>query len=158
MHTDFIHHLYESTFRFINPDWRFILVTAGSDESVPRGALDQRFRPQRGFYSDGFLKLLNSPNIIHWFIENRDFDHPKLSSIPTGMPPDVMLDIPKDVVPLMNRPLIFLDASRIRDGRGQWYDRWNASEMCKINPFCSQPFNGGQSENGVSHKVTLSSS
>jgi len=36
VHTDFLHHLVESTFRFINPEWRFVLVSAGSDESVPR--------------------------------------------------------------------------------------------------------------------------
>lgn len=36
VHTDFIHHLVESTFRFINHDWRFVLVSGGSDESVPR--------------------------------------------------------------------------------------------------------------------------
>jgi hypothetical protein len=62
VHTDFIHHLFESTFRFINPDWKFVLVSAGSDESIPRGVLDVRFRPQRGFARDGgngFFELLN---------------------------------------------------------------------------------------------------
>jgi len=155
VHTDFIHHLFESTFRFINPDWRFVLVSSGSDESIPRGTLDVRFRLQRGFSRDGgvgFQQLLNSPNIIHWFIENRDYDHPKLSSLPTGMPPDVALDIPKEVIPLKNRPLLFLNADRIRDGGGQWYDRWNASQMCKTNHFCSQPFNGINAELGVQHK------
>lgn len=121
---------------------------------ISRGVLDSRFSPQRGFDRDGgeaFFYLANSPNVIHWFIENRDMDHPKVSSLPTGMPPDVVNDKPSEVIPLSSRPLFFLNADRVRTGGGQWFDRWNVSQMCKDNRFCTQPFNGKESELGVTH-------
>ena len=54
-----------------------ILVTAGSDESMPRH-----------FYShEEFLAIIENPNILHWFTQNYDIDeaHPKFSPIPIGI-------------------------------------------------------------------------
>lgn len=52
----------------------FILVTGDSDLPVNFESLN------------GSLKtLLNSPLVLIWFAQNRDFDHPKLHSLPIGI-------------------------------------------------------------------------
>lgn len=59
--------------------------------TVPR-SIDPRFHPLRGFANspDGgnyFQRLVNDERIIHWFAENKDVNHPKLSTLPTGNKP-----------------------------------------------------------------------
>lgn len=146
---------FESTFRGFPQDWRFVLVSSGSDMTIPRGVLDSRYRNQRGFDQDGgfgFRALVDDPRVIHWFIENHDYDHPKISSLPTGMPPDVTNSIPSSIHPLSERPLRFLLIDRVREGTGQWFDRWNVSEMCKNSLYCQRPFYGSQAFDGTTHQ------
>ncbi len=55
-------------------DRPFILVTGDSDLSINFASLN------------GSLEaLLNSPLVLTWFAQNRDFDHPKLHSLPIGI-------------------------------------------------------------------------
>ena len=82
-------HFVESTLKAIDPSARFVLITAGDDLTIPR-SIDLRYPVLRGFSrtDDGgkyYHQLLSDPRIIHWFIENHDMVHPKISTIPTGM-------------------------------------------------------------------------
>lgn len=52
----------------------FVLVTGDSDLPINLSSL--------GSSLEG---LLNSPLLIRWFAQNRDFDHPKLCSLPIGI-------------------------------------------------------------------------
>jgi hypothetical protein len=89
VHSYMLSHFVESTLQFMDKSWKFILITGGTDMSIPTSSLDVRQRPIRGFGgSDGgkyFQTLIDNPQVIHWFAENRDLLHPKLSSLPTGL-------------------------------------------------------------------------
>jgi hypothetical protein len=89
VHNYMLPHFIESTLHFMDPTYRFVLLSGGTDLTIPRGAGDQRYHLLRGFSQgpDGgsyFQKLLNDPRLIHWFCENHDLEHPKLSTLPTG--------------------------------------------------------------------------
>jgi predicted O-methyltransferase YrrM len=56
----------------------FILVTSDNDFSVPYINSNEP--------NDLCLSILDNPSLIHWFSVNVDFDHPKLSCIPIGLP------------------------------------------------------------------------
>ena len=73
----------------------------------------------RGFsmHVDGgpyYQTLLKSPRVIHWYAENHDLTHPKLSTLPTAMSvdhPDDQTDYPTNrsaIVPIAKRPLKFI--------------------------------------------------
>jgi hypothetical protein len=105
-------------------------------------------------------RLLNSPQIIHWFAENHDMQHPKLSTLPTGLVgenPDERADFPDQILPLHKRPLLVMNADRIRRG-SQWVEREEVFHMCQNASFCMQPFEGAQARIGlgVTHKDFLS--
>ena len=55
-------------------DKPFILVTGDSDLPINFKSLNS-----------GLDTLLNSPLVLVWFAQNRDFDHPKLRSLPIGI-------------------------------------------------------------------------
>jgi hypothetical protein len=56
----------------------FIFVTGHSDLCIPY--LDESNK------WNGYTLLLENPNLIMWFAVNKDFKHPKLRSIPIGIP------------------------------------------------------------------------
>lgn len=137
VHNLMLPHFAESTFNFMNKSWNFVLITGGTDQTTPRSALDSRYRAIRGFGGwDGgpyFQRLLNSPQVIHWFMENHDLNADKISTLPTGMSvddPDDRTGFPHQSLALHQRPLMVMKADRIRDGRGQWADRYNVEQMC----------------------------
>jgi len=81
-------HFVEHTLNNMDPRYRFVLISGGEDLTVPR-SVDVRFPKLRGFADspDGgeyYQRLLNDPRIIHWFCENHDMVHPKISTLPTG--------------------------------------------------------------------------
>lgn len=110
-------HFIESTLYFMDHSYRFVLVSGGTDMTIPRGAGDSRYHLLRGFAQGGdggayFQKLLNDPRLIHWFCENHDLNHAKLSTLPTGLVSDIhdeaVRDMPKVVTPFKDRPLKIL--------------------------------------------------
>jgi len=48
VHTYMLSHFVENVLRYMNTDYRFVLITGGSDTTIPR-AVDIRFKPMRGF-------------------------------------------------------------------------------------------------------------
>ncbi len=88
VHTPFLPHFVESTLPGIHKDARFILLSAGADMTVPRSFFSYNYK-LRGFSGDinsAWGKILNDPRVIHWYCENHDMNHPKLSTLPTGEP------------------------------------------------------------------------
>lgn len=152
VHTYMLSHFVESTLSFMDPSYRFVLITAGGDLTVPRN-VDARYHRLRGFsdVDDGgkyFQTLVTDPRIIHWFSENHDLSHPRLSTLPTGMAspsPDSAwddLNITANAIPLQQRPLKFFVSDRVRSGgSGQWALRARILEMCTTSSFCMRPNN-----------------
>jgi hypothetical protein len=112
-----ISHFIESTLYFMDHSYRFVLISGGTDMTIPRSAGDSRYHLMRGFAQgmDGgayFQKLVNDPRLIHWFCENHDVNHEKISTLPTGLVWEdhdkVIADIPTKVVPIASRPLKIL--------------------------------------------------
>lgn len=124
--------------------------------TVPR-QIDQRYRQAfRGFGgNDGggfFRALVDSPMLIHWFAENRDVLHPKLSTLPTAMSiggnnPDASLDTlpdPATILPVTERPLRVLSSDRVRSGTGQWALRAEVKQLClSVSDICMTPPDAG---------------
>ena len=111
--------------------------------------VDVRYHPLRGFGSspDGgkyFQQLLGDPRIIHWYCENHDMSHPKISTLPCGMvgtDPDSVWDDVQDTAnaaPLADRPLQFMISDRLRNG-GQWIARAEVAEKCMHSSMCVRP-------------------
>ena len=159
-------HFIESTMYFMNESYRFVLVTGGTDLTIPR-SVDPRYHPLRGFRNseDGgsyFETLINSPHLIHWFSENHDITHHRISTLPTGMSvdkPDDSSDFPppETIQPLLSRRLSVLLSDRVRSGTGVWALRYQVLQMCSASPLCTRPGNGSASmlSEGISHKEYL---
>jgi hypothetical protein len=158
VHNYMLSHFVESTLNFMDPTYRFVLVTAGTDMTVPR-SIDPRYRPMRGFSPslDGgnyFQTLVNSPKIIHWFAENHDLAHHKLSTLPTGMStptdPDDMSEFPspESIPPILTRTLKVLVSDRVRSGTGTWALRAEVVDMCSQSSLCIRPGNGTANMDG----------
>lgn len=110
-------HFIESTLHFMDPTYRFVLVSGASDMTVPRSSGDSRYHVMRGFSAGGdggsyFQKLVNDPRLIHWYAENHDLNHAKLSTLPTGLVSevhdDVVKNMPAVITPFSERPLKIL--------------------------------------------------
>jgi hypothetical protein len=152
VHNHMLPHFVESPLRFMNTSYRFVLVTGGTDMTVPR-QIDQRYRQGfRGFGgNDGgqfFRLLVDSPMLIHWFAENRDVLHPKLSTFPTAMsvggghPDDATKNLPdpSTILPVTQRPLKVFSSDRVRSGTGQWALRGEVKRLCVSMPeICMTP-------------------
>lgn len=117
VHNYMLPHFIESTLHFMNPDYRFVLVSGGTDMTIPRGAGDSRYHLLRGFAQGGdggsyFQKLVNDPRLIHWFCENHDLDHAKLSTLPTGLTieghDEAVKFMPTNITLFSSRPLKIL--------------------------------------------------
>ena len=57
-----------------------------------------------------WARLVEAPQVVHWWAENKDVIHPKLSALPTGMcddNPDNMTEFPAQgsTKPILQRPL-----------------------------------------------------
>lgn len=142
-------HFVENTLRYMDPTHRFVLISGGTDITMPR-QIDFRFAEfGRGFskeppYGYNFLALVNAPQLIHWFCENHDVNHEKISTLPTGLVHDADYrgdyPDPASVMPLSKRPLKVLVSDRVRDGEGQWKARREVHDLCvQHEDFCSMP-------------------
>lgn len=162
--TIFVHHFMLSHFceslsfyeGRLPPDIRFVLVIGGTDQTVPLNNRDTRFKTLRGFGGpDGgeyWKHLVANPHVAHVFMENHDIEHPKLSTLPTGM---IFKDADDNLIaddrhgypardtvkPILDRPMGVLVKDRLRAGP-QWTERWNAHNMCLEAPateWCVAP-------------------
>jgi hypothetical protein len=133
----------------------FILVAGGGDQTTPLGTGDTHGVYKNFGSPDGgvaFKALVNSSKMMHWFSENHDMNHSKLSTIPTAFTenpnenPTLLMNavlafkknLPNIIVPLTARdtkvPIIVMD--RVRTGEGQWLDRNNSHNWCRKASFC----------------------
>jgi hypothetical protein len=134
-----LNHFVDVIMPLIPPRHKFVLVTSGTDQTIPSARGDVRFKPQKGF-SDRkgggkiWKTLTTHPQIIRWFCENHDMVHPQVTTIPVGVVEEVEgmdhIDIMSPLIPLEERPVQFLVAHRIRSGRRQWEIRANVTAMC----------------------------
>jgi hypothetical protein len=141
----FVHHLMlphfvENILPNIPASWKFVLVSSGTDQTIPTGRGDVRFKPIRGFADadDGgpnWQLLTTHPQILHWFCGNHDLTHPRVSTLPVGIVEGVEgmqhVNISTPPVPLQRRPIQFFVAHRVRSGIGQWETRVNVTLMCR---------------------------
>lgn len=142
--TVFVHHLMLAHFAkiilpFISKEYKFVLVTSGTDQTIPTGRGDKRFHVLDGFAEsdDGgplWQLLTTHPQILHWYCENHDIRHENVSTLPLGVVEGVRgmehIDVASRIVPLEKRPIQFLVAHRTRSGLGQWETRVNVSRLC----------------------------
>ena len=109
----------------MNDTWRFILISGGTDQTIPNGSGDVRYHQLRGMPqgSENYNLIINSDSVVHW---NRDVYHPKISSMPTGMIGADLDNIQnfKGIIykPIIERLLMIMSADRLR-ACAQWADR-----------------------------------
>lgn len=150
VHTYMLSHFYESTLQFMNKSARFILYSGGTDLTIPLSSGDKRYTAIRWFgdHGQGWESMIKDDRIVHWYAENHDINHPKVSTLPTGFTKeDYYLPLPtgvsyldeEKVMDLDKRPLTVLHADRVRDGKGQWELRKQVEDMCNKIEWCIQP-------------------
>ena len=173
VHTYMLSHFYESTLTFMPHDVRFILYTGGTDMTIPTGSGDVRMGYPRWFgaHGQGWESMIKDPRIVHWYAENHDMPHPKITTLPTGFTEDVYYDpLPQGASypdeeswqPLEERPLYVLSADRVRVG-AQWKAREEMEKHCKAVTWCVQPHDDifthtdkrDETGLGMPHKVYL---
>ena len=144
--TVFVHHFMLQHFinlilPYMPKAFEFVLVSSGTDLTIPTSMGDIRFTPLRGFSNNSLdeggphWQLLTShPQIMHWYCENHDLTHPRVSTLPTGIVRNIKgmdpLEHSGQPSPMKSRPLRFLVAHRLRSMRGQWELRKNVSVAC----------------------------
>jgi len=121
----------------------FVLITGSEDITLPRQT-DARWRPFDAEEQAMLSRILDHPNLRHWYAENLDEGgHPERSPLPVGlvfpggMPDGIVLPGP---APLAARPLRVFCAHRHRDGP-QWELRRHVSRLARgpWRDFCTLP-------------------
>lgn len=118
--------------------------------TIPLSSGDKRYTAIRWFgnHGQGWESMIKDPRIVHWYAENHDIEHPKVSTLPTGftkydyyepLPTGVSYPNEDSVIDLDKRPLTVLHADRVRDGQGQWELRKQVEDMCNEIDWCIQP-------------------
>lgn len=148
VHNVMLHHFIIYVLPAIPTEHKFVLVTSGTDRTIPTGSGDVRFGPIFGFNSTGgwaWNFLTQHPQIKHWYCENHDLTHPKVSTLPTGVVEhdDTMKHIPilKLDVPVNKRGTNLFVGHRLRTSAGQWELRQQVTDLCKAVPYCISPPN-----------------
>lgn len=104
---------------------------------------------------------MNDPRLIHWFCENHDMNHPKLSTLPCGFVSngkwsvDNFEDHParSELLPITQRPLKFIVSDKVRSGTGIWADRQYAIDKCvEHKQWCYFPRQNYSRDTGLSHR------
>ena len=118
----------------------FVLVSGSEDASLPR-QLDQRWRPFDPAERGRIRSLLEDPRLLHWFAENLDEAHPRMSPLPLGLVFPESPAVPHVAVPAIpptaSRPARVLCAHRVREG-AQWDVRREVSALCAgLGPTCT---------------------
>jgi len=170
VHTYMLPHFAESTLKYMDKEHRFVLVSGATDMTFPRGTGDVRgyFRNRlRGFggRSNGtnWNYIIKDPRVLHWFAENHDIAHPKLSTLPTGFTFEMLsaenqtyispdYENKKNIkLPLTQRALKVLTSDRLRSRAGQWETRYNVEKMCENVTWCHVPFAAVNAFEGIPH-------
>lgn len=122
----------------------FVLYTGSNDFTIPRN-VDLRFNSTEynAKYQLPWNRITHHKLLLHWYVENHDVLHPKVSTMPIGMNPkefhpDDRTDFSPDwkLTALKDRPFKILSVDRTRPGP-QWLDRKNAHENCqKVSEIC----------------------
>jgi len=174
VHTLMLPHFAESTLRFMRKTDRFVLVSSAVDITIPMGTGDIRpfYKHRiRGFGGDGgganWRAIVGDSRVLHWFAENRDIVHPKMSTLPTGYSMEMLAGENQTYIspdyenkeniklPLPQRPLTVLTADRLRDRSGQWAARYNVEQMCLNVTWCHVPLAETIAFNGIPHAAFL---
>lgn len=110
----------------------FVLVSGSEDATLPR-QIDQRWRPFDAAERDHIQSLLGDPRLLHWFAENLDEIHPRMSPLPLGLvfpesPARPRVAVP-EIPPTASRPARVLCAHRVRED-SQWDLRREVGALC----------------------------
>lgn len=124
-----IRHFVESILPGLTSD--FVLITGSEDITLPRQT-DARWREFDAQEQAMFARILDHPNLLHWYTENLDAGgHPKRSPLPLGLVfPDGMpngIALPESP-PLASRPLRVFCSHRQREG-SQWEVRRHVARL-----------------------------
>jgi hypothetical protein len=110
----------------------FILIIASEDCTFPTGIGELRWNP---YYENQDLikRIVESPLLIHIFVENLDISHYKMTPIPLGiLETGISIDdIKFKDSEFSERPNLCIIRNRLRDGLDQWADRARADELSK---------------------------
>lgn len=127
-------------YRHVLPDiqGRFVLISGSEDVTLPN-QVDCRWRKFNAKEHAIIKSLLEHPQLLHWYMENRDEILPGTSSMPVGLVfeegDEDVIEIPSALSPLRNRPLRAFCAHRIRSG-----PQWEVRRI--VSSLCSGPFAG----------------
>lgn len=67
VHTYMLPHFVETTLQRMNKSWAFVLVTGGTDRSIPNNSMDVRYnKPLRGFERSRHTRVNNATNNIEF--------------------------------------------------------------------------------------------
>ncbi len=122
----------------INASARFILLSAGIDMTVPRSFFNYgpKMRGFSGDMSSYWGRILNDPRVIHWYCENHDLNHPKLSTLPTGERNiDALHKHPTDFL----FPLTIRTAAFVSNGRDSLDDFSDHPDRSSVLPIEKRP-------------------
>lgn len=134
----------------ISIDSYYVLISAGGDITIPKNT-DLRYQPYADFgpNSVAWKAMIDSPRIIHWFIENHDEEHPKVSTLPCGIVNHgpgsndlgitILLNQYRNLTATgpLQKTIQVLSVDRFRSGQGQWKDRGDAYFGCQKSSFCT---------------------
>jgi len=110
----------------------FVLIIASEDYTFPSGNGDLRFN-QYNDCQDIIKNLIQSPLLIHIFVENLDSQHPKMSPIPLGiLQSNVSISNPIFYnIDFSKKKNLCILRNRTYTGIGQWADRAAANVLAK---------------------------
>jgi hypothetical protein len=110
----------------------FLLIIASEDYTFPSGNGDLRCNQYKDC-QDIIKKLVESPLLIHIFVENLDSQDSKMSPIPLGLlQSNVSISDPKfNNINFSNKKNLCIIRNRIRTGKGQWADRAAVNVLAK---------------------------
>ena len=114
----------------------FVLVSATNDYTIPIN-FDLRYGDRNTVYMKAWKSLLASHKVIHWFVENHFWNHPKVSTLPIGASmredsPDYPY-YPTQLLPFNERSSKLIVTDKVRRGE-QWEDRRAVAKACSERP------------------------
>lgn len=124
----------------------FVLYTGSNDFTIPNN-VDLRFdsTEKQSIYLPIWKEITSHKHLLHWYVENHDELHPKVSTMPIGLnpkefhPDDRSEFIPEaNLTQLWQRPLKILSIDRVRSGP-QWASRADAHHQCARIPDICRP-------------------
>ncbi|PKG95620.1 hypothetical protein [Paraglaciecola sp. MB-3u-78] len=122
-------------FREILPriNQKFVLITASEDVTLPN-QIDARWRSFNHDEKEIIKNILNDKRVIHWFAENVDETHVKMTSLPLGYvfehKESELIEVPALSSRLKDRALKVLCSHRVRIGK-QWDARRHVTRLCE---------------------------